>query len=71
MSYTVAWLFFAALFVVIEGSAIASREPGAHFSGHIWRWFSVKGKSRGWLARRTVLVAFLGWLLLHLGFGIL
>jgi hypothetical protein len=63
--YTIAWLVWLAAFAVIEGFAIAHREPGRTLSEHVWRWFSVKDKTKGFKMRRFVLLAFLAWLTLH------
>lgn len=64
--FTVAWLLWLAMFLVVEGIALFNKEKGDTLSEHIWKWFSVKDKGKGWLARRFVLAAFLVWLLLHM-----
>lgn len=67
--YTAAWGFWIAMFVVIEGAAIARREEGDTLSEHLRSWFATKGKPKWWLARRAVLGAALVWFALHLFTG--
>lgn len=54
----------------VELVALFNKQPGDTLSEHIWRWV---GLHRRWTlaftVRRLVVVAFLGWLLLHLAFG--
>jgi hypothetical protein len=64
--YTWAWIFWIALFFVIEVPAILDRSAQGTLSEHVWRWFSIKEKSSGYRRRRFVLTTFLGWLVLHL-----
>lgn len=66
--YTGLWLGWGAAFVVIEGSAILGKKKGRTLSETVWRWFAVK---QSWTWKRYVLLAFLGWLLTHLVFGVL
>lgn len=72
MIYTIAWILWGIAFLAIEIPALLfSRQPGATLSEHIWAWFRVKDKrptAYTWFLR-AVLLAFLTWLLLHLGFG--
>ena len=63
--WTVAWIGWIAMFATVEGAALVTKKPGATLSAHVWAWFSIKGKSTGWRARRFVLAAFLAWLVLH------
>ena len=63
--WTVAWIFWLAMFGVIEGAAIFRKERGDTLSEHVWRWFSVKDKSKGYKTRRFVLLTFLAWLVTH------
>lgn len=67
--WTVAWLLWGAMFLVIEGKALVDKDRGDTLSEHIWHWFRVKDKPGGWVARRYVLAAFLAWLSLHLTTG--
>ena len=64
--FTVAWILWLAMFVVIEGAAIFRKEGGDTLSEHVWKWFSVREKAAGWKARRAVLAGFLAWLSAHL-----
>ena len=64
--FTSLWIVWLAFFATIEGAALVNKTPGATLSAHIWEWFSIKGKASGWMWRRSVLFAFLLWLLLHL-----
>lgn len=63
--YTALWLIWLALFVAVEGTALAKKAPGATLSAHVWKWFSIKEKGKGWRARRFALLAFLAWLVAH------
>ena len=68
--FTIAWLMWLAMFGVIEGVALVRKESGDTLSEHIWKWFSIKDKAKGWVVRRGVLALFLLWLGLHmLGVG--
>lgn len=64
--FTVAWVMWLTMFGVIEGAAVLRKDRGDTLSEHVWKWFSVKEKAPGWLARRGVLAAFLVWLTVHL-----
>jgi hypothetical protein len=64
--FTVAWLLWLAMFAVIEGVAIFNKRSDDTLSEHVWKWFSVRNKSRGWLLRRGVLALFLTWLTVHM-----
>ena len=63
--YTFAWILWVAMFAVIEGTALFNKNSGDTLSEHVWEWFSVKEKGKGWRARRTVLLGGLAWLLVH------
>ena len=69
MGWQTAWLLWLAMFGVIEGAAILRKEPGDTLSEHVWKWFSVKDKARGWRQRRSVLALFMVWLSAHLVLG--
>lgn len=70
MIWTILWILWGVAFVAIEGVALIERKAGATLSEHIWKWFAVRGsRGGGWTWKRVVLLAFLAWLLLHLGFG--
>lgn len=67
----VAWLAWLVAFVLLEAAALVTGRTGPTLSEHVWSWFRVR---RGWgqvsvAIPRVALLAFLTWLLLHLGFG--
>lgn len=66
MSFTVLWIIWLAMFAAIEGAALVRKERGDSLSEHIWSWFAIRNKPKGWQARRAVLVMFLAWLVTHL-----
>lgn len=69
--WTLGWLIWLAAFLALEVPALASRTPGASLSEHVWHWFRVLDRrptKTTWVLR-GLLLAFLGWLFLHLGFG--
>ena len=68
--YTVAWIMWIVMFLVIEGKAIIDKDRGDTLSEHVWKWFGVKSKPLGWKQRRWALAAFLGWLTTHLVTGV-
>lgn len=53
------------MFGAIEGAAIFNKKDGDTLSEHVWRWFSIREKGKGWRSRRFALLAFLSWLSLH------
>jgi hypothetical protein len=62
--WTIAWLVWLGLFVLIEGFAIARREPGDTLSEQVWAF--IRGKPARWV----MLAGFLLWLVWHfLGMG--
>ena len=63
--WTVAWLMWISMFLAIEGAAIFNTKPGDTLSEKVWRWFSVKGKPRGYKMRRFALLTFMVWLTTH------
>jgi hypothetical protein len=65
MEFTVGWLVWIAMFLSIEGAAIFNKKAGDTLSEHVWRWFSIHSKGRGWRARRFSLLSFLAWLVMH------
>lgn len=67
--YTLGWIVWLVMFSAIEGAAVANRRDGDTLSEHVWRWFSIGNKSRGWRARRLALLVFLVWLATHLVTG--
>ena len=63
--YTALWVLWLATFVVIEGFALANKKRGDTLSEHVWKWFSIKGKSKGFKFRRVVLLVLMTWLTVH------
>ena len=64
-NWTIAWLIWMAMFIVIEGQALFNKTKNDTLSEHIWHWFAVSDKPPWWRARRFVLLAFMAWLCLH------
>lgn len=60
---------WGAAFVVIEGAALISKQPGATLSEHLRAWASLNGKGSAWQLRRVLLAAGLVWLAVHLFAG--
>lgn len=73
-AWSVAWIFWIVFFLVVETAAIISkRDPGGTFSENWWAFFRVHDRVPWW-ARTGMLAVqllFLGWLILHLPFGLL
>lgn len=67
MIWTVLWLAWGAVFVLIEGAALTTRTPGATLSEHVWAWLLLRDrKHRGVsIALRVLLLAFMTWLTGH------
>lgn len=71
--WAVAWLGWAAYFLIVEGLALFGSSPGSTLSEHVWTWFgTARGpgpagrQPSGWTRlRRFVLLAFLAWLVAH------
>jgi hypothetical protein len=69
--YTLGWLLWFAGFLLLELPALANKRDGDTLSEHVWSWFHVQDSRHTavtWILR-CVLLLFLGWLFLHLGFG--
>jgi len=66
-AYTFAWLAWIALFGVIEWKAIATKEPGASLSSHIWKLMGKREyqKQGAYLVWRIAVGGLLGWLIFH------
>ena len=58
------WLGWIAAFLLLEGYALKNTKGGT-LSSHVWRWFSIKERSKGWLLRRIALGGFVTWLAVH------
>lgn len=63
--WTVLWLMWIAMFFAIEVPAILDKDRGDTLSEHVWKWFGITNKSRGYKLRRVILVFFLVWLVIH------
>lgn len=64
--YTIAWLSWLGVFVVIEGLALLNKHAGDTLSEHVWRWFAITGHPSGWVRfRRFLLLSFMTWLTAH------
>jgi hypothetical protein len=63
--WTVAWMFWIGFFFVIEGPAIANKQPGDTLSEHVWKWFAIRDKSPQWRVRRLALLSGIAWLATH------
>lgn len=66
MNYTTAWLVWIVMFFAIELPAAFNRKEGDTLSEHLWKWFSIKDKSKGWRFRRMGLTFTLVWIFIHL-----
>ena len=70
--FTILWVSWLAVFVVVEGIALTNHVKGDTLSEHIWAWFRVPrpGQSNpmpdGWTRlARYLLLGFMAWLTLH------
>ena len=64
-AWTWAWVFWIAMFFVIETPAILNKSKDDTLSEHVRKWFSTMDKQKWWIARRAVLGLFLLWLAVH------
>ena len=63
--YTVIWMIWVVTFLVVEGVALAKKQPGTTLSANVWNWFHVYDYSwRGRLGRFFLLVLTC-WLAVH------
>lgn len=63
--WTWLWLIWIAGFLAVELPAAFNKQPGDTLSEHVWKWFSIKNKSKGYKARRLGFLAFWAWLTVH------
>ena len=63
--WTIGWLAWLAAFAAIEGPAVFNKTPGDTLSEHVWQWFAIKTKPKGYKQRRLALLLFLAWLATH------
>lgn len=67
-----AWICWSAIFLILEGAALARKAKGDTLSEHVWQLLDVANRRRGsalaWHVRlrRSVLVMGLAWLVVHL-----
>jgi len=69
--WTIAWLCWGALFLLVEGKALFNKTTGDTLSEHFWRWLRVddpRPTPLVWILRSGV-IAFCAWLALHLSLG--
>lgn len=67
-AYTGVWLAWVTAFFLIEGSALARRQPENTLSDHVWAWFGIPrhvAPSRSVRSRRIALLGFFAWLVGH------
>lgn len=70
--WTVLWLLWGGVFLVIEGIALFNKSINDTLSEHFWRWLKVGDHGTPtWLvwAGRAGVLLFCAWLGLHLSFG--
>ena len=67
--WTILWLVWLAGFLAIELPAVFNKQPGDTLSEHVWKWFSIKGKPKGYKVRRLGFLVFWAWLTVHFFFG--
>lgn len=67
--WTILWVGWLAIFVVLEGIAIVRSDRGDTLSEKVWSWFSLKGPKgelSAWRAvTRFLFLAFWAWLTIH------
>lgn len=67
--WTIAWLVWLGIFVVLEGIAIANDDTGDTLSEKVWQWFNLVGPksklSRPRALARFIFLAFWAWLTIH------
>lgn len=66
MNYTIGWIVWFIMFFAIELPAILNKQKGDTLSEHIWMWFAIKDKPKGWRIRRFSLLSVLIWFVAHI-----
>lgn len=69
--FTWAWIFWAVMFVVVEGIAVFNNIPGDTLSEHVWKVIGTDQENRTttmWIWRAVLLVG-LAWLIPHMMTG--
>ncbi|MFC8095362.1 hypothetical protein [Streptomyces sp. NPDC057301] len=64
-AWSVAWLVWLAVFVVLETVALLNGTPDDTLSEHIWRWAGLHASGVWAAIRRAILAGALGWLVVH------
>ena len=64
--YTVAWVVWILVFVVIEAVAIADKKKGDTLSEHLWAWFDIKDAEKFYKLKRFAFVSALVWFVMHI-----
>ena len=64
-AFTSAWVVWILAFVGIEGAALLRKDKGDTLSEHVWKWFRITDKPKGWNIRRLSLFGGLIWLTGH------
>jgi hypothetical protein len=69
--FTILWIGWGVLFLVIEGIALKRTAPGDTLSETIWRWAGVRGYKVNKLihVRRIILALFMVELTIHFSSG--
>lgn len=72
MIFTVLWITWILLFVVVEGVALVRKDKGDTLSEHVWKVLRVRDDRPTPMAvvGRILLGAGIIWLFVHLVFGI-
>lgn len=63
--YSVAWLVWVGVFIVLETAALINGTPNDTLSEHVWRWFGLHASGVWAVIRRAILAGALGWLVVH------
>ena len=64
--YTVAWIIWILLFIVIEALAVINNKKGDTLSEHFWEWFDIKDIGKPRKVMRLAALGGLTWLFVHL-----
>lgn len=69
--WTLAWVAWLGLFVLMEGTALARPQRGDTLSEQVWKWFGVYAHQHisDWTFWHFLLLAFMAWLSCHFVLG--
>lgn len=77
--WTVFWIFWLILFLIVEGMALCNKKSGDTLSENVWEWFAIdvdacqgerkRGRVWMWRLRRLALLVLMAWLFMHFMFG--